>query len=252
MPKSSPSQKLLLVKRKSKFERKRSIENPLMRMIGKFEKAHPEGADGFASSVVALFANFTRHQLNMYNAMSVDLGQLQDKKIKRLNLQEELDVLKSQNADKDVPDEENVGQVELVPEERWLPDRPNLVQEVKELMCNPPSGGITEASLIKLEFFIVRFYEATREYLNWLRRVILKINECNIPKTIQAEVCKMLKTLSRNIKNSEDNTSLTSFDRDPLSTARKMSAPQVADQVHSTEMWELSHIEGRLRVAIIN
>lgn len=240
---------MLMIKKKNQNEKKTVLENPTLKLIEVFEKAHPEGVKAYTDGIITFFAKMNLDQVNKYNAMSVNLNQLHDKKLQRLSLQQELDTLKSLSADKDIPDEDATQDQELIPEEKNLPNRPTLIQEVKDLVCDSKAGGITEASLNRMELFIIRMNEAVREYLNWMRRVILKIKDCNrIPRMISSEIREMIKLLNKNLKLSEDNTAQTSFDKDPNSVSRNFSHPQMIDQIYSSDTWELAYVESCLEV----
>ena len=242
--------RLLMIKKKNQHERKPSNDNPALGMIEAFEKAHPEGIFAYANNLIALYAKSSLAQVNKYNAMSVSLSDLQEKKLLRLSLSEELEMLKKTNTmAKDIPDEDAMQEQELIPEEKNIPNRPNLVQEVKSLICDPKAGGITESSLNRMELFIIRLYEAVREYLNWMRRIILKIKNCNkIPRLIYSEVSEMIKDLNRNLKMSEDTSPFLSFDKDPMVMTRHSSHLKSVDHIYSSDIWELSYIEAFLEV----
>lgn len=241
--------KLLLIKRKHVQNKSMEADDISVKLLSEFEVLHPEGVKVYVDNLLSFYSDHQRYLANKFTECTELLSSVQDRRNIRLKLNVTLEELKA-SSDGVFKKEEDLGIAnKLIPEEKIMASRPNIIQEVKDAVTDPTAGGINENNLNKLELHLINMHQAFVEVNYWLRGVLLCIKgSVGNRRQLLLDIKDMLFTLSIVLKNPEDNTSNQSVERDALSTTRHSSQMKIMDPVADNEPWELSTVEELLEV----
>ena len=193
-------------------------ERPEMVKIKKFEKIYPQGPLAFADYVNKTYHEMSRQLLNKYQLAQEILGGLKDRIDFRMGINTELNELKTQRGDKPIQDNNRYDDRPFVPEEFIPSEIPNLFQRVVAEVRDIKGTGITESLLDKMELDIISMYEASKEYIHWLLRLLISVkNEMKKARSYSLDLKDLISLLVNHISLDKMETPVNnSFSRDTM------------------------------------